>query len=128
MPEPLPLPLDYAQSKELRKLLHTAITGAVQAFTDRHVTKDAAGVPVSGPDPRVIQREVGFHLTRILADHDIFDGAFSADAIDPRAYDARFRELEAELTRPTPPASKPAPKAGSRINPRPPARPAPRTR
>lgn len=112
MPQMLPLPLDYEQSKELRKLLHAAVAGAVQVFTERHIVKDAAGVPVSGPDPRVIQREAGFHLTRILADYDIFDGQFSADAIDPRAYDARFRELEAELTRPATPQPPLARKVG----------------
>lgn len=111
MPEMLPLPLDYEQSKELRKLLHAAVTDAVQAFTNRHIVKGTDGVPISGPDPRVIQREAGFHLTRILADYDIFDGAFSKDAIDPRAYDARFRELEAELTRPATPQAPVAPSA-----------------
>ena len=122
MPETLPLPLDYAQSKELRRFLHSAVTGAVGAFIARHVVKDANGVPVSGPDPRSVQREAGFHLTRILADYGIFDGAFSAEAIDPRAYDARFHELESELTRLTraapPPHAAPPPKNPRKPSPR----------
>lgn len=107
----LPLPLDRTQSNELRKLLRTAVTDAIQTFTARHVVKDGAGTPISGPDPRAIRRDAGFHLVRIMADHEIFDGQYSDDAFDPRAYDQRFRELEAELTaRPKAPASKPAPR------------------
>ncbi len=97
MPETLPPSLDFAQSKELLVGLKTAVADAVQAFINKHVTKDAQGVPVSGPDPRVVAREVGFHLARIAsADYEI--SIFDTSLIDAKL--ARLDQLERELTEP----------------------------
>lgn len=100
MPEQLPLPLDFAQSRELRQALHAAVGDAVQAFIARHVIRDPAGTPTGGPDPRIVAREVGFHLARIASsDYDI-------SIFDTAVYDekmARLEQLEAELTAPARP-------------------------
>lgn len=97
MPETLPPSLDFAQSKELLVDLKTAVANAVQAFVSKHVTRDENGVPNGGPDPRVVAREVGFHLARITStDYEI--SIFDTELIDSKL--ARLDQLERELTEP----------------------------
>ncbi len=96
MPEPLPLPLDYAQSKELRRRLAAAIEAVISGFIVDNVLRNADGVPVSGPDPRVVSREVGMALARIASEHDL--NVFDTKLFDERM--ARLAALEAELTKP----------------------------
>ena len=119
MPEQLPLPLDYAQSKELRQGLKVAVADVVQAFIARHVVKDAAGTVIGGPDPRVVAREVGFHLARITSsDYEI--SIFDTQVMDTKL--ARLEQLERELTTPATPDLRAPPPRPAAKQPPPPAR------
>lgn len=123
MPETLPPTLDFAQSKELLVGLKTAVADAVQAFINKHVTRDANGVPNGGPDPRVVAREVGFHLARITStDYEI--SIFDTELIDSKL--ARLDQLERELTEPA--SLAPGRKAFAAMGPAPAAKKPPTTK
>jgi hypothetical protein len=86
----LPIALTYAESVALREYLEKAIEDAKDAFLASFVSKDVAGVPVSGPDPRTVKSETALILARYLY-------RMGTDIADAAAFEAKIRLLEAEL-------------------------------
>lgn len=91
MPDNLPLPLTWAESRELKVLLRTAVDDAISEFMRRTVvTAPGSIVAVQGPHPDSVNRETGFHLARIVCD-------FGLDIFNVSEHDRRLAALEAEL-------------------------------